>query len=945
MDYVQELTLDLNSNNAYPIISAKQADSARYILIHLTKNNIPYNIDSTHSFYFRMRKPDGYGIINPVQVVTREATRNVTQSDIMVQLTSQALAVAGRGYADLVEYDGDGNVLSTIAFIVNIMAAPAVAERAVSSDEFQQLTNLVSDAENVIHDAEAWARGTKNNEEVVATYEIDDQVTENNFDNKKAFLYIKEGNDYVSAVNTTYSSLTTYYGLSAGKDNNAKYYAEQAATSASEILNMSVSAAFASVASVTTALVDGHYSLYFGLPKGDTGEVGASPNVSATSIIEGTTVNFSYDDNIAQGTSFFVSNGKSGVAISSNEPSDSAITVWIKPNGEEGIISAGLISYDSSAAYNSNTVGKQLQALDDVRSIADAAASIANEAMTSAQQAVEVAADVDSKITNPSLPTSTTAVLTVAPSIDNTTWTTAWSTSIPMSLLEDAPAIKVSNEESIPLVGAAYPSEFGLAPRNSDTADGSYYSLPSTGIPLTNLDSNTQGRITNTDNYFADIYVNDKQIQGTKHKYEISSTGVSAEISNEETFFQKVNYKIGTYTFKYRQLSPPETSGWYLVIDTDGYVLYILINLSDYGIELASGQVGTNGDEIVVNYNPYILINGLQTNILITNENLLDNAWFTINQRGITEYNVEGGTSDIVAPTYICDRWLVPNRANDTTADFDNGREIYVGVQDGIPFEGIKITSSRNADSDPVSSVQNSTIVQILSKNITKYITNQPVTISAKYSKGDNAEQQIRYASTLNFVEPLEVTLSDDWKITLIPQGSGNAIFKISATDSNDAPINIHAVKLEIGRESTLSLDIPPKYNEELLKCQRYYIRYNRPGEDEKQLVLGQGFANTANIINWEIPLPCKMVDTPVITCSGTGALLSGWVGTGAVGTISGSSLAVSTIYSSINDVLYVDTTVASFTSQKTYLIVMPAKTSADSSDRWIALSAETTML
>jgi len=60
-----------------------------------------------------------------------------------------------------------------------------------------------------------------------------------------------------------------------------------------------------------------------------------------------------------------------------------------------------------------------------------------------------------------------------------------------MSFLEDAPTIKVSNEESIPLVGTAYPSEFGLAPRNSDTADGSYYSLPSTGIPLTNLDFNT----------------------------------------------------------------------------------------------------------------------------------------------------------------------------------------------------------------------------------------------------------------------------------------------------------------------------------------------------------------------------------------------------------------------------------------------------------------------
>jgi len=31
------------------------------------------------------------------------------------------------------------------------------------------------------------------------------------------------------------------------------------------------------------------------------------------------------------------------------------------------------------------------------------------------------------------------------------------------------------------------------------------------------------------------------------------------------------------------------------------------------------------------------------------------------------------------------------------------------------------------------------------------------------------------------------------------------------------------------------------------------------------------------------------MVDTPVITCSSTGALLSGWVGTGAVGTVTGS--------------------------------------------------------
>ena len=46
MEFIQEITLDLNANTAYTTIAAKQSDNgSRKILVHLTKNNIPYEAD------------------------------------------------------------------------------------------------------------------------------------------------------------------------------------------------------------------------------------------------------------------------------------------------------------------------------------------------------------------------------------------------------------------------------------------------------------------------------------------------------------------------------------------------------------------------------------------------------------------------------------------------------------------------------------------------------------------------------------------------------------------------------------------------------------------------------------------------------------------------------------------------------------------------------------
>lgn len=153
INYTQEITLDLNSNNAYTTVFGKQQDSARYLKISLTKDNIPYTIDPTHSFYFRMRKPDGHGIVNPAFVQIDNENINNSEGYVIVQLTEQCLAVAGRGYADLVEYDSDGSVLSSIPFILNIMSSPSLGDNITSNDEFQQLSQLMADTEALLQNA------------------------------------------------------------------------------------------------------------------------------------------------------------------------------------------------------------------------------------------------------------------------------------------------------------------------------------------------------------------------------------------------------------------------------------------------------------------------------------------------------------------------------------------------------------------------------------------------------------------------------------------------------------------------------------------------------------------------------------------------------------------------------------------------------------------------
>ena len=326
MEYVQEITLELNSNTAYTTVGAKQGDSdSRIIMVHLTQNGETYTIPDGVSAYFRFRKPDGKVVVNAV---------TIEDNAIYVGLTAQTLAVAGRGYGDITLQSGT-QVLSTVSFIVIIMASPQVADQVVSSNEFGYLNAIVGDATNILYEAESWAKGTRGGAPVISSDSFTPSfgpasaviqsvdVTESTFMEKvgstpglsRIYTFtFNENSNWILKVKSTNGATTSEtaselinslsdYGITVNLyggvtspnvgdwvkveiqepdqayNNNAKYYSEQAALSKQAIDDLTVSAetvndiAHGGEAEVIKTVVDNVVNFHFKIPKGDVGDV------------------------------------------------------------------------------------------------------------------------------------------------------------------------------------------------------------------------------------------------------------------------------------------------------------------------------------------------------------------------------------------------------------------------------------------------------------------------------------------------------------------------------------------------------------------------------------------------------------------------------------------------------------------------------------------------
>ena len=163
-----------------------------------------------------------------------------------------------------------------------------------------------------------------------------------------------------------------------------------------------------------------------------------------------------------------------------------------------------------------------------------------------------------------------------------------------------------------------------------------------------------------------------------------------------------------------------------------------------------------------------------------TNPNLLDNPWFTVNQRGVTTLS---------SAAFPADRW--GNGLNTTTS---------------TTSDGVSIT---NNDSVRRSFNQNFVMPWIVGKTCTASVMLQDGTI---------------YSGTITF--PSSGT-SDfvSFDGTSIRATYGASYLSVGLMVAAGATVALRAFKLELGSVSTLANDVPPDYGTELEKCKYYFER------------------------------------------------------------------------------------------------------------------------
>lgn len=208
-----------------------------------------------------------------------------------------------------------------------------------------------------------------------------------------------------------------------------------------------------------------------------------------------------------------------------------------------------------------------------------------------------------------------------------------------------------------------------------------------------------------------------------------------------------------------------------------------------------------------------------------TNPSLLDNPWFTVNQRSA------GSTSD----GYPADRWLKVGNTAATATATANGLV--------IALNGSNYCDLRNRYSE----------AEIITPNLGK-----TATISAMLADGTVFSDQI----VLNTTQQNRYLNSEKIRFDLSVSG-GVYLMRLVLYDD----MTIRAVKLELGSVSTLANDAPPNYAEELAKC-KYYCRVV-DFDTDVSVGIGWAFSNSGAVIPNIFGFGNEMRAVPTVTSTG----------------------------------------------------------------------------
>lgn len=214
-----------------------------------------------------------------------------------------------------------------------------------------------------------------------------------------------------------------------------------------------------------------------------------------------------------------------------------------------------------------------------------------------------------------------------------------------------------------------------------------------------------------------------------------------------------------------------------------------------------------------------------------SNRNLLDNPFFTVNQRGATSAS---GTGAFTHKKYRMDRWFTTYSLFPNTGSWD--------LTDGVLTIDNSGTTNRGLFCQRVENH-----AWLNGKQVTASVLFADGTIkSGTITRVDNRGQNLG-------ISGMSCEFSAENNLLVGPSSGGT--------------IAIKAVKLELGSYSTLANDAPPNYAEELTKCKYYY----------RELIIGSGsslgvgwaYSNSGAVIPNIFGYGMQMRAKPSITFTG----------------------------------------------------------------------------
>jgi len=134
---LQDITLDICSAAVRETVPVKQGDTGRCIRITLVQGDFPYPLPPDCYAVFTARKSDGTILFNHCEI---------QENALLLTLTQQTTAVAGRLKCEIKLYGADDSLITTAAFRIVVEGAVYEDGRVESTDEFSALTHLMAEA-------------------------------------------------------------------------------------------------------------------------------------------------------------------------------------------------------------------------------------------------------------------------------------------------------------------------------------------------------------------------------------------------------------------------------------------------------------------------------------------------------------------------------------------------------------------------------------------------------------------------------------------------------------------------------------------------------------------------------------------------------------------------------------------------------------------------------